>query len=316
MTTVQSVLGAVDAAKLGVTLVQEHLQVGLLGWDLDPGGRGAPTLPRARAESTLARLLTVGIDTYVDATPMDLSRDGSLLVEMARQTGMNMIASTGLWHEQLGLPTYFRLRKPEELAEIFVFELEQGISGRIRCGQIAVAVGTARISEAEERVLQGAAGAQRQSGAPLLVCASGATAIPALDVLARAGGLLDRVQLALGSDSGNAMLGRSILARGAFLGFRDFCPFSPESRSLQTTAMCELIAAGYAQRILLSTGYPNTLLGRPPRQSPDLLRALNDYQPSRRLNELFATMATTAGMEHLWKQLMIINPRRYLVGEG
>jgi phosphotriesterase-related protein len=67
-----------------------------------------------------------GVDTIVDATPFDLGRDVSLLAEVSRRTGVNIIACSGWW---MKLPEHIAGHSPDLFADLFVREIETGIAG-------------------------------------------------------------------------------------------------------------------------------------------------------------------------------------------
>jgi phosphotriesterase-related protein len=77
MQIVNSVLGPLDVAAMGVTLMHEHVCMGSDGLLLDSRLviDHADRLGRAVARLQAARL--AGITTIVDATPIDLNRDAA-----------------------------------------------------------------------------------------------------------------------------------------------------------------------------------------------------------------------------------------------
>ena len=128
MTTVQTVTGPVDGADLGRTLVHEHIRISYAGEELDPtyswdradtveravdkmGGaarRGVPHLRRPVPHR--ARAATPS------STPRSPSRSG--MRSCARPASTPSTADSGL-------PFYWRARDPEEMAELYVQELQR-----------------------------------------------------------------------------------------------------------------------------------------------------------------------------------------------
>src|SRR5687768_6205029 len=102
MATVNSVLGPLDTAELGFTLTHEQ------------------------AAATLSEARDGGVRTIVDLTTLDLGRDIRLLADLARRTGVQIIAATGIWRD---IPRALFNRSPDEIAALFVREIEQGIKG-------------------------------------------------------------------------------------------------------------------------------------------------------------------------------------------
>src|SRR5438132_113045 len=140
MATVQSVLGPIDTAEMGPTLVHEHVRVCYPGDNLDPHNTWDRQQNVDVAVERMARLADNGVRTIVDPCPIDLSRDPELMAEVARQSGMQIICSTGFYHEDIGIPYYWRVRSSEEIAELYLHEIEHGIGETgIRPGCIKIA---------------------------------------------------------------------------------------------------------------------------------------------------------------------------------
>ena len=96
MTTINSVLGPLDTADLGFTLMHEHLIVAPAGIPQNyPKLLGTDFMERIVNGLTQAK--EGGIDTIVDATTLDLGRDVTVMAEASRRSGVNIIAVTGWW---------------------------------------------------------------------------------------------------------------------------------------------------------------------------------------------------------------------------
>src|SRR5438105_797787 len=125
MGTVNTVLGPIDAADLGVTLMHEHLVVRMPGWhQVYPTGYEPEDRARLLDEISgmLAEVRAAGVRTVVDPTPIDLDRDIAFLQEASRRSGIQIVCATGLYHQQVGLPSYWRTRSADQMAEEFVRE--------------------------------------------------------------------------------------------------------------------------------------------------------------------------------------------------
>ena len=55
--------------------------------------------------------------TFVDPCPIDLGRDPELMAEVAERSGMQIVCTTGFYHQEIGIPYYWRVRSVEEVAE-------------------------------------------------------------------------------------------------------------------------------------------------------------------------------------------------------
>src|SRR5882757_8484647 len=95
---VETVLGPIASDRMGFTATHEHVLASSTGfmrlWPEYLGGRSHFTsvvVERMKAAKA------GGIDTIVDCTTADLGRDVRLLQEVSRQSGVQIIATTGHW---------------------------------------------------------------------------------------------------------------------------------------------------------------------------------------------------------------------------
>jgi phosphotriesterase-related protein len=153
------VLGPLDASKLGFTLTHEHVC-------LNPqerfGGTGSSV---AKAVDTLKEARDAGVNTIVDVTAFDVGRDIRFGQEISRKSGMQIVACTG---QHLFAPESANARAVQQIAELFIREIEQGIEDTdIRAGVIKVAARSAAMTPAEEKVFRAAARASKATGVPV-----------------------------------------------------------------------------------------------------------------------------------------------------
>jgi phosphotriesterase-related protein len=166
----QTVLGPLDASKLGFTLAHEHVADGpefLEKWPKAWGGRAEFT---AKAVEKLKAVRAAGVCTIVDLTTYDVGRDIRFLEEASRKSGIAMIASTG----QRIFPPISHVTMPartiDGLAEFFVKEIEQGIDGtRIKAGVIKIGIAAKTATALEEVGLRAAVRASKVTGVPIRI---------------------------------------------------------------------------------------------------------------------------------------------------
>lgn len=91
----QTVLGPIDASRLGFTLPHEHVADGLDDLSRWPKARGGRAEFVAKAVEKLKYARTAGVNTIADLTTYDVGRDIRFLEEVSRKSGLNMIACTG-----------------------------------------------------------------------------------------------------------------------------------------------------------------------------------------------------------------------------
>ena len=183
MSFVRTVLGDIDPGTLGVTYAHEHLVIDggrpvLMNPDFDLGDVGSMA-------SEVAQAAALGLRSVVDAMPCDAGRSAVKLADLSRQTGVNIVAPTGLHHERYYGPAHWSHRvSVDELADLFVADIEEGIDANdyagpivhrtaIRAGVIKVAGSDGGPSSRDLRVFEAAAQAHRRTGAPILTHCEG-----------------------------------------------------------------------------------------------------------------------------------------------
>ena len=78
---------------------------------------------------------------------------------------MQVVVASGLWRD---IPRYFWTRSPEQIADVFVHEIEVGIADTgIKAGVIKGANDAEGVTPQAELVLRGAAQASRRTGCPI-----------------------------------------------------------------------------------------------------------------------------------------------------
>src|SRR4051812_32796602 len=128
MATVETVQGPVDASELGTVLVHEHVRF--------RDDAVADQWPRVYSddEELGAALEAVnaakdrGVDTIFDPTAMFGGRSVDFMMRVAEQTGVRIVACTGIYTYDF-LPHFFANRSEDQMAELFVADIEQGIQG-------------------------------------------------------------------------------------------------------------------------------------------------------------------------------------------
>jgi predicted metal-dependent phosphotriesterase family hydrolase len=259
MAHVQTVLGPIDPATLGVTLPHEHTQIALWHiesrWDYWQLTRDADLIA-----TELGAFRDAGGGTIVDLTLPGVGRDPAWLQGVARATGLNVVMGCG-WYRTAYYPPELLVdrRSVDSLADELVGEISAGAGDSgVRPGIIGE-IGTDKpwISALEERVHRAAARAARRTGLALTTHA----------VLSPVG--LDQLKIfeAEGADPTRVVIGHAdsyphldhylaIVERGAsvefdFLGM-SFTPAERLGEGRVIELLCELLARGHVERVLLS----------------------------------------------------------------
>ena len=225
MAAINTVGGRLDSAELGRTLVHEHVMVGFPGWWLDPR---RPRFQRDEAMSRVvdafAQLRDFGVRTVIDPCPMDMGRNVEFCAEVSQKTGVNLICATGVYYEKAGCAYVFQSMSVEEIADIYVQEIEQGVGNSgIRPGVIKIATGAGAVSDFERKVLTAAGRAARQTGVPVLSHTENCTCgHEQIDIVTAEGVPAGRMLVGHIDGRDDPDYQRSLAERGVYVGFDRF----------------------------------------------------------------------------------------------
>ena len=254
--SIQTVLGPIEPADLGVTLMHEHTLVDAWEW----GGRlgyDSTVDDEELLVEELAFYRDAGGSSLVDVTPIGLRRDPSGMRRLAEATGLHIIMGCG-WYRERVYPAYIHELSTNALADMLVKELEEGVEGGIRPGIIGE-IGTERfhVTPAEEKVFRAAARAQRVTGATVTTHTThfGDLAHEQMDILMEEGVPPDRIVIGhLGERRGVkgelAIAERGVYVEIDHVGRAASAGTQPEWRRARNVA--ELVQAGYLERVLIS----------------------------------------------------------------
>jgi phosphotriesterase-related protein len=193
---VQTVLGAVAAEEIGVTLPHEHLLIDFkvmfaepaaasdkgrawapvslenLGWVRQNFNANLDNLRLTDEQLAADEILLfrhAGGRTVVDPTPRTLARDPLALARIARATGLNVVMGAGYYVAASHPPDMDR-RSVDEIAREIVADVTTGVGDtEVRSGLIGEIGCTWPWTENEKKVVRAAVHAQRETGAPLMI---------------------------------------------------------------------------------------------------------------------------------------------------
>ena len=251
--------GPVPAADIGFTLPHEHTAIALWHilnrWDYWELSRDEEI-----AAAELARFRAAGGSCLVDLTLPGVGRDPARLAGLSEQTGLHIVMGAG-WYRGAYYPAEALIdrRSVDDLASELIREATDGVAETgIKPGIIGE-VGTDKpwVSALEERVHRAVARAARQTG----------LAITTHSVMSPVG--LDQLRLfeEEGMDPSRVVIGHAdsypsldyylkIVGRGANLEFdflgMSFTPMERHGEGRIVELLCELLARGHADRVLLS----------------------------------------------------------------
>ena len=313
MAIVNSVLGPIDTKELGFTLMHEHILVGFAGVYRDyPELLGDD--PLGRVVEKLKQTRESGVDTIVDATTIDLGRDINFIAEASRRSGVNIIAVSGWWME---IPRFFQAASVEQLTDVFIREVEEGISGtNIKAGILKAASDHDGVTPQMETILRAVGRAHLKTGVPIMLhsYSPGQVGWQQLDILKEEGVDPKRVKMDHSNDTADTEYLINLLEEGCYLGM-DRYPGRTASSRTRTNTMKALIDAGYADRLCPShdsSAIP--FVGPNWREAEEERRQYNPHGFLYIKNAVFAQLREMGVSEEIIGGLCVNGPRNFFEG--
>ncbi|MBC7231628.1 MAG: phosphotriesterase [Chloroflexi bacterium] len=319
MTFIRTLLRDIAPEELEITSSHEHLVCRPPYWV----EKGEDDLILDDPEKSLQDVLdfkAAGGTAIVDATCIDYGRDISAVAEIAKKSGIHIIATAGLnkgflWSAKMPgtgktFAEWIDQTSEEDLAKLFIAEVEDGIEGTgYRAGQIKFGTGYNSISALEEKVLRAVAKAHLATGAPLHAhTESGTMALEQAELLLQMGVNLARVSFGHMDRNPDPYIHRKLAEKGAFLCFDGLGKVKYYPESTRIACILELVRRGHEDQILLGCDTARKSYFRSYGYGLGLDWMLWKWVP-RFIEE--ATEASFDG-KRLVEKFLIENPRRYL----
>jgi phosphotriesterase-related protein len=334
---IHTALGPIDAADLGPTSMHEHVFVDSRVW-LEPSHeRNAPPPTAPVSIETLGflrwnphslednlivddpevcvhelrRVAAAGGSGIVDMTNIGLGRRPADLPDVARRSGMHIMAGCGFYvHDSH--PGWVEAASDDELEAIMVRDLVEGIDGTdVRAALIGEIGTSSPVTAREERVVRAAGRAGALTGAMVNIHldARGAHALEILEMLTDGGQPPDRVVFSHLDERLDLGYHREVAAAGAVLEYDTFGQefylpnFKDPTDQERLVALAELLREGLAGQIVLGCDA--------------WIKAVATTYGGTGIEHLFLRVAPTlesrygVGREAI-DQMLVHNPRRLL----
>lgn len=315
MVEVNSITGKINSTDLGRTLIHEHLRTS------SEGPRAAfPHLYDEEEEYQLAveqvnSVKKYGIKTICDPTVMGLARDIRFMERIAVETGIQIIAATGIFTFHY-LPTRFLGEDENFLADVFVRDIEVGIQNTsIKAGFLKCATDSQGITPDVEKVIRATARAHHKTGIPIMTHSHPATGtgLMQLDIFEEEG--VDPKNILVGhcGDTDDIDYILKIIDRGAYVGLDRYGITTVLTTEQRNNVVISLIKKGYVDRMFLSQDYCCTTDRLRPESKKKAL--LPKWSMTFLLEEVIPELLTRGVKEEDIHTMMVENPKRWFEGK-
>jgi len=317
MSSVNTVQGSVDADDLGLVLIHEHLR-----FRDEAVAEEWPDRYDAQAELDAAleavdAAKSRGVQTIVDPTAMFGGRDVRFMARVAEQTGVRVLACTGIYSYDY-LPHYFENRDVDAMAAHFVADLQGGVQGTdIKAALLKCAADAPGVTENVEKIHRAVARASVQTGAPIMAHSMPAagTGPRQVQIFEQEGVDLARVQIAHCGDTDDVSYIEGLIEKGVYVGLDRYGleMFLPIDKRNATAA--ELLRRGHAERLMISQDYCATIDWFPPEAAQvfESRGAIRNWSMTLVFDEVIPALRKDGVLDDdAFHTIFVENPKRWL----
>jgi phosphotriesterase-related protein len=319
MATVETVQGPVEATDLGPTLAHEHLRTTDEAVRVNWPGRYDDAAEHATAVEVLNAAKAHGIQTIVDPTAMYLGRDVSFMRGVSQETGVHVIACTGIYTYD-HLPEYFNNRTEDQIAEHFIGDIQDGIQGTdIKAAFLKCAADEPGVNENIEKIHRAVARASVATGTPIIAHSRPAslTGPRQVEIFTEEGVDLSKVVIAHCGDTDDVGYIQDLIDKGVYVGLDRYGLniFLPTAQRNATAI--ELLRRGNAERLHISHDYCATIDYFPPEVAAGMMasEAIDNWSMTMIFDHVFPVLREAGVLdEAVERTLLVDNPRRWIAG--
>ncbi|MGE7778867.1 phosphotriesterase family protein [Peribacillus sp. NPDC097264] len=254
---VNSVTGSLHINDLSYTLIHEHMRT-----RSEAVAVQFPHLYDEQEEFALAKVQVLktkeyGVKTIFDPTVMGLDRDVRLMEKISKETGIQIIAATGVYTFNV-LPTRFAVNDIDFLAEQFVRDTEVGIQNTsIKAGFLKCATDIQGVTTDVEKVLRAVARAHIKTGLPIMTHSHPGTetGLRQIEIFEQEGVDLSKVLIGHCGDTDDMDYIERVLDYGVFIGMDRYGLSKLLPTEKRNEIVLKLLNKGYANRMFLSQDY-------------------------------------------------------------
>ncbi|MGL5335044.1 MAG: phosphotriesterase family protein [Enterovibrio sp.] len=233
------------------TLMHEHVYLDLSGVKKDADCRLDDF---AAMRDEFLALKEFGVTRICDVTNLGMGRNVAYVEEMEKSTGIEIISCTGCYKSPF-LPDFFHQKTVQQLAKLFIDELQIGILGSQRTAKLIGEVGSSlnKITEDEHKLLTASSIAANETGKWISTHTSlGTQALEQVEIFEKNGVDLSRVIFGHIDLTGSLEYCLQLLDKGANIEFDTIGKINYLSDEKRTDLLVALIKKGYTNQLFIS----------------------------------------------------------------
>lgn len=299
----RTVLGDVPAGSLGLTYAHEHIVI-------EEGFVTArhPELllnDVGRITSELKGFHAAGGRTVVDTMPANAGRNVLKLAQVSRDSGVHIIAPTGIHLEKYYPANHWRYTySDDELTRLFIADIREGVDAfdygaplirrtPHKAGLIKLATGDEPFTRHQEKIFRAVVAAHLETGAPILTHTNyGRQALEQAQLFSRLGARLEHVVLSHVDRARDADYQRAVLDTGVSVEYDSAFRWKADEPNYTLNLLCELLPE-YPGQILMGMDMAKNAYWKSYGGSPGLnylLETIPGFLKEKGLHEYFESI--------------------------
>jgi phosphotriesterase-related protein len=308
---INTTAGPVEDADLGVTLIHEHMRVRSESVSFQFPHLYDEQREYERATTQVGAAMERGVRTICDPTVMEAGRDIRFMSRIAEDTGIQLVASTGIYAYHY-VPPHFHNRDEDYMADQFVRDIEVGIQGTdIKAGFLKCCTDHQGVTEDVEKVLRATARASNRTGRPIMTHShpQSGQGLAQIKIFEDEGVPPERVLIGHTGDTDSLDYIEELLAHGPYIGMDRYGLDIILPTDQRNSTVIELTKRGYAERMMLSQDACCTIDWFPEEL---VAQMAPNWRMTYVLDEIVPALIEAGVTDDQVDQMMIDAPRRWL----
>ena len=315
MASINTTAGPVDDGELGLTLIHEHMRVRSEAVAFQFPHLYDEEREYERAVARVREAMERGVKTICDPTVMEAGRDIRFMSRIAEETGVQLVASTGIYAYHY-VPPHFHNRDIDYMADQFVRDFEVGIQGTdIKPAFLKCCTDHQGVTEDVEKVLRATARASNRTGRPIMTHShpQSGQGLAQMKVFEEEGVPPERVLIGHTGDTDSLDYIEELLSHGPYIGMDRYGLDIILPTEQRNSTVVELASRGYAERMMLSQDACCTIDWFPEEMVEQMAP---NWTMTYVLDEIVPALKQSGVSDEQVDLMMVEAPRRWLAATG